>query len=627
MRVRLGLALVLVTLLAGPVHAQGDKRPGLLTWADAPVVPRYRTQADWLVDVGWKTSDQMYGPFPTREYRVGDAEQFILLGNFEPVPQMFVLAYQSEHAYFWFERSLHPDRDELEAAARFFEDRIWPLNTRIFGQVRTPGIDGDSRIHIVGQRFIAPGIFGAFRPEDQCPRALCPNSNQREIIYIALDQAPLGSDEFLMTLAHEHQHLIQFAVDGNERRWLNEGLSQLAEHFNGFDPFLVGGDHVSAFLQAPDHRLSGWSFEDYDPGRTYGAAYLFLVYLYERFGLDFIRHVAANDRDGLAAIQDVLRETGAATGGVDAVFADWILANLLDDPYVGDGRYYYQTLDLPAQISPAALSAAPGDTLVCSDAVNQYGADYWVLDGPGAYELSFDGADVADVIGAKPHSGAWMWWSYDGSNSAARLTAGFDLSGLDTVTLAFSAWWRVEDGADWFQVLVSDDGGERWEIVRGERASVGGTKAPGAYYSGRSGTWVDERIDLSAYAGQTVLVRFEYLTDGSRTLPGVALDDLGIVELGPLDDVERPASVWQPDGFIRIPDAVPQHWALAAVIQAPGQAAVVEHVPLDAQNTGRISLTVPQDGSATIVVGAMAPFTSNRASYKLSVRRTRAGGG
>jgi len=44
-------------------------------------------------------------------------------------------------------------------------------------------------------------------------------------------------------------------------------------------------------------------------------------------------------------------------------------------------------------------------------------------------------------------------------------------------------------------------------------------------------------------------------------------------------------------------------------------------VALDALNTGRARITVPDGGSATLVVGAMAPFTSAEARYKLSVQR------
>lgn len=607
-----------VAVVVGPVQvrAQGDdKEAPVFSWSDAPIVPRHRSEADWLVDVGWETVDEVYGPFPTQQYETGDAEQFIPLGMRDPAPVTFLMQHRSEHAYFWFERGIQVDQDALLATAEFFENHIWPLNHSIYGDEWNPGIDGDSRMHIINQLSIAPGVLGAFNPDDQCPRALCPESNQREIVYINLAVAALGSPEYLTTLAHEHQHLIQFHVDGNEQRWFNEGLSQLAEHLNGFHPRYVGDYNMIDFLNQPDHHLNGWTTFGYDLGRYYGASYLFLVYLYERFGLDFIQYVVRTDYDGLAAVEDALAATGQGMT-VDEVFADWILANLLDDPYVGDGRYYYQGLSLPNPIQPVPLAAPALHT----DTVNQYGADYVSLDTPGDYQLTFDGSDSVGVMGATPHSADWMWWSYNLNSSAARLTGLFDLSALATATLTFSLWWNVEEDYDWFQVLVSDNGGRDWKIVSGQQATAHGPKAPGAHYSGRSLAWVDEQIDLSDYAGGPVLVRFEYLTDASKTMAGVALDDIGIAELEFLDDVEGVASIWQAEGFLRIPDVVPQSWTMAVVEQRGPCDTVVRRVALDALNTGGTTIHVPEGGAVTVVIGAMAPFTANPAQYKLAVQ-------
>ncbi len=159
---------------AGAVHAQDGKRGDTLTWSDTPLVPRYRFQADWLVDVGRETAADAYGPFPTHPYAVGDAETFVPLGSSNGAAQTFVLATVTPHAYFWFERGQTPDPAALQRSADFFESHIWPLNTRIYGGVSSDGIDGDPRMHVVNQQIIGPGILGAFSPEDQCPRTSCP---------------------------------------------------------------------------------------------------------------------------------------------------------------------------------------------------------------------------------------------------------------------------------------------------------------------------------------------------------------------------------------------------------------------------------------------------------------------
>jgi len=46
----------------------------------------------------------------------------------------------------------------------------------------------------------------------------------------------------------------------------------------------------------------------------------------------------------------------------------------------------------------------------------------------------------------------------------------------------------------------------------------------------------------------------------------------------------------------------------------------VQRVTLDDLNTGRATFTVPDGGDATLVIGAMAPFTTNRARYKIALQ-------
>lgn len=616
------LALVSVVATAIPLaapRAAGAQGPHAapLTWDDAPIVPRHRSEADWLFDVGWNTYADVYGPFRTHEYEVGEEEWFVPLGSVRTEPDAFVLRYRTEHAYFWFQRGIRVDMAELEAAAAFLEERIWPMNEALYGDASLAGIDGDRRLHIVNQIHIDNSLMGAFNPEDQCPQFLCPDSNQREIIYINLDIAPVNSEDYLGTLAHEHQHMLRYHADGNERRWLDEGLSQLAEHLNGFDPMIIAGHSMSEFLQDPDHHLNGWSNRGYDVARYYGASYLFLVYLFERFGTDFIQALTLSPYDGLAAVHHTLALGGTGLT-VDDVFADWIVTNYLDDPYVADGRYQYMTLDLPVLLRPQRLYLTQANTYY-TDLVNQYGADYLALSDPGTYRLSFYGGNVVPLLHTDPASGNWVWWSYNSPDSASRLSAAFDLTGLSTATLAFRAWWDIEPHYDWFQVLASADEGRSWQVIGGPHAATEGLRAPGPYYGGQSAGWVDEQIDLGAYAGGTVWLRFEYLTDSTDTLPGVVLDDIRIPELGYEDDVEQADSVWRAEGFVRTTALVAQHWTVAAITHPAAGDPVVESLALDAYNSGEMVLTVPAGGRVTLAVGAMAPFTEERAGYRLTI--------
>ncbi len=50
-------------------------------------------------------------------------------------------------------------------------------------------------------------------------------------------------------------------------------------------------------------------------------------------------------------------------------------------------------------------------------------------------------------------------------------------------------------------------------------------------FSGTNNTWQQHAMDLSAYAGQDVRIRFSYSTDGSLNPPGWYLDDIAITNV------------------------------------------------------------------------------------------------
>ena len=100
---------------------------------------------------------------------------------------------------------------------------------------------------------------------------------------------------------------------------------------------------------------------------------------------------------------------------------------------------------------------------------------------------------------------------------------------------------------------VSADDGATWTALETERTTTenpqGNAYAPG--YTGSSGGWVDETVDLTPYAGQDVLIRFEYVTDAAVTQPGMFIDDIEIPEIGFADDAESGEGSWISEGWIR----------------------------------------------------------------------------
>lgn len=611
---RLVVLIAIMGAVAVPgflVQAQPPVTPeDYLTWDDAPITTPLRHEGDAQVRWGWETAEKALGPFNQEPFEVGDRTTFNISSDLDDYE--FELHHRSQHAYFWFEVGTHVDPDVLETTAARFDSEIWQLNRYLYGENPTPGIDGDRLIHIVHLESPWPGLAGYFSPDDQCARYICDESNERDAIYLMLDYGPVGSDRYFSTLTHEFQHMIQFEVDGNEYRWLNEGFSQLAEHLAGFRDDPINNSNIQSYLSQPDLYLNSWTYDGYQQGAYYGAGYLMAMYLYERFGVGFIRTLARHPLDGLASIHAVLNVTEQGIG-IDELMTDWWIANIVDDPYVADGRYYYQTFDLPESVYTERL-LLDDSRMQAKGFLKQYGVRYFEITESGTYQLSFAGNELTSLTPLAPHSAEWVWWSNNASSSVTSMTRTVDLSDVDQAR--FHYWLYGETGhfPGYLHLLVSTDG-RHWRFLESDTMLRFDqySEAPGPHYSGLINTWRNDSVDLSDYAGQVIQIRIEYVTNNAVTGPGFVLDDMRIPEIGWSDSVEDGATGWEVDGFLRTPQMVQQNWALAVVNR--GKTPLVQKI--DVQDGGASAeITVGSEG-AIIVLGAMAPFTQTEAGYNL----------
>src|SRR5205823_9812346 len=138
----------------------------------------------------------------------------------------------------------------------------------------------------------------------------------------------------------------------------------------------------------------------------------------------------------------------------DDVFADWGVANLINDSSVGGGRYGYA--DATGKVSRVDGIAAGSSR---TGTINQYGTAYYQITGSGNREVVFAGDPTVRVVATDPASGTGMWWGNRGDDMNGNMTRDVDLSGVSRATLEVSLWWDVEDGFDYGYVEVSDDGG------------------------------------------------------------------------------------------------------------------------------------------------------------------------
>jgi immune inhibitor A len=573
------------------------------------------------------------------DYQVGDSLVFWVhnVQTNSYFSSTATLRYETPHAYWWVGDGFQVVAADLEASATRFENQTYPTNHRYFGSEWDPGVDNDPHVYIfLGD---VPGVGGYFSGPDEYTTQVRPHSNEHEMFYINLQNAQPGNDYFDGILAHEFQHMIHWAMDRNEDTWVNEGLSELAGQVNGYD---VGGSDL-AFSSAPDTQLTTWpELEDSAP--HYGASYLLMAYFLDRYGEAAVRQLVAEPANGIAGFDAVLASdeyiaVDPARRQFDALFADWVVANYLDDPALLGGEYGYSDL----RIEPPTLAAQHSTYPVSEQAtVHQYASDYILLSNDSAgpttptatLTVEFTGSLVVPLMGDETRSGKYQWWSNRGDEGDATLTRSFDLTGLDWATLHTWTWYDLETDYDYAYVEVSTDGGQSWTFLANEYTTTAnpsdnsyGPALTGTSGSGSKPEWVEQTFDLSPYAGGAVLLRFEVITDDAVNRPGLCLDGISIPELGYADDAEHGDDGWQAAGWLRVADHVPQQFIVQLI--TVGDQTHVQRMALDAQNHGTLTIAGLGDtvDHAVLVVSAATPVTTEWAaySYRATLKRSEVG--
>jgi immune inhibitor A len=546
-------------------------------------------------------------------YQEGQQHEFTVLDAFAPSLRTVnaTLRLITPHAYFYFQNDLDVSQEDIEEAGQDFEETVYPTVARYFGQEWTPGVDSDR--HIILLHASLPGLGGYFSDADEYPRSVSPASNEREMVYISVAGTRPGSDAYNGLVAHELQHLVHWNGDPTEETWVNEGLSEVARELASGGPGLTP---VTATLS--ETQLNAWETLGGGNAPHYATSHLFIRYLLEHYGgFEGGRSLVEEPADGIEGINAYLAPFGIT---FEDVFADWLIASYLDDP--NGGLYSYVDADVDVSSVTTLTDYGEGE-----DSIPQFAADYIEMElAEGDAVFSFDGGETVKAIPNEPYSGRGQWWSGRGDAIDSTLTGEFDLTDLESATLTFWTWYDIEEHWDYAYVMASADGGSSWQILRGRLTSDENPLglAYGPAYTDKSGgsegpAWVEESIDLSPFAGQKILLRFEYITDEGVNLDGWAIDDIAIPELGFLDDGEEDRS-WQAQGFQRLTAPLPQRF-IVQVIEM-GETISVRRLPLDEANRGEVRLSgfgATLD-KAVIVVAAASDGTRQMAPYRYSVR-------
>ena len=525
-------------------------------------------------------------------YEVGDTREFWVSPSVANVPQPnkqieATLATKSEHSYVWVETQYYagdgpglPEggfvtQDETDAAAEDWE-KIYGINRSYFGSEPRPDVvpknlppglpsdwrdaDCDYRIHILNFPIDTPGSSGSFiagyySSEHEYPNGNgeheSPFSNEAEMFFMNSVGLDVGSDTYAGVLAHEFFHMIQFGNDYNEATWVNEGMADIAARVNGFNDVVDG--HITSYEDDPDQHLFDWKSEVSD----YGQAFLFFDYLFNHYGrkevkstdvLEAYKSMAGlltrTSADGAKGISRVLRTRSKKvlrklddyyrSGNFKKVFKDNIVANLVDDPGLAQGQFGYANRDVQVATTGSGDASPDGST------VHPYGADYYDVSGKGQLDATVE--DPVAVIPAREGQpapeGGFFSWSNRSDEMITWLQRSADLSGTTAPQLVFDHWYQIEEDWDYGYVRVSRDEGNTWDYLTttdcgGKATDPNGNNRAAAEsggITGDSGGWVECTLDLAAYAGGPVLIRWEYDTDQAVTEPGWAVDNVKLVD-------------------------------------------------------------------------------------------------
>ena len=565
------------------------------------------------------------------EYAVGDEIEF-WVSNVDDNRQFKVqatLIYKTDVVYVWVQSGEDFDKDRIIQSVDVFSEKSYPTERAFFGSEWNPGVDNDPRLHILHANDMGGSIAGYYSSADEFSSLANEFSNQKEMFYISLEwlNDSQDYDYYETVLAHEFQHMVHWNNDRNEETWVNEGMSELAQEVAGYPP---DTGFASVFASVPDTQLNTWSDNPAGNGEHYGGSYLYMAYLLQRFGEDVTKAVVAHPANGIAGVTDALAETGHTVTFED-VFADWLVANYANDPEAldGDGLYGYKQLDAPAPSADKTFRRYPVESR--STTVRNFGADYLELEGSGDVTFRFRGETEARLANVAPFSGEMMWWSNRADDSNSRLTRSFDFSAVaagDELEMQANLWYDIENDYDYLYVLASVDG-KKWDILPGQRTTEDDPSGNsfGHAYTGESDptgggvpAWIEESYDLSAYAGQEVLLRFEYVSDDAVNYPGAFVDDISIPAIDYRSDFENGADGWESEGWLLTDNRLTQRWIVQVLALDNGELVGVERATVDENGETTIQINgLSRSTRAVVIISGATPVTTEEASYEYSI--------
>ncbi len=303
-------------------------------------------------------------------------------------------AGEGNHCVVYLEQGQSVDQNKINSIISQFDNTIYPNETSAFGSEPNPGIDNNPKIFILlldikdGQ---IPGgyIAGYFDPLNEDDISISSNSNQKEIFYMDIKEGVPGDPQFLRTLAHEFQHMINWQQKTNllgvlEETWLDEAMSEIAPVVCGYGPDY--GEIYGYELQ-PWDSLVGWN----DTLNDYYTVYMWAQYMKDRVtnidgsGHGVFWNIDHTGNFGIKAVNSALSAVGYGNKDFSGVFRDWSIANYLGLTTISEHpEWSYLTIHTEAGYHPTGegftLPGLPVSDVYHINAPTVGGLHMWGLD-------------------------------------------------------------------------------------------------------------------------------------------------------------------------------------------------------------------------------------------------------
>jgi hypothetical protein len=357
--------------------------------------------------------------------------------------------------------------------------------------------------------------------------------------------------------AHEFQHNIHRDYIPEAESWMNEGLSMYSEILCEYG---IPWTDINSYLATPDNSLTEWEDQTgINVLADYGQVALWATYLVDQFGSNILADYIAGGVDGIEGLNAVLPKHRQ----FEEVYHDFRIANLIHSNHPGHGRYNYKTIDL-SEADPIHVQEIHGTPVPFESAVEKFGTTETILGydtgmskiGPYGSDyiqfsdfprrkwkdrfILFDGDDDASLLNHWTFSDP-TWYSGEG-NLFDDLIYGEAYVDPADPTLALTTYWDIEDFWDFGFVQVSTDDGSTWTSLENEYTTydydpdaiqtaidnLPGLTSWSGFIEEAVDGWVSMTFDLTAYAGQTILIGFRYVTDWNTFYEGWYVDDVTV---------------------------------------------------------------------------------------------------